>query len=66
METDIKKLVEQLVVLGEDADELRYWESIYASLPGEGQEQILRNLQKELQELLAIENSATGNPEKTQ
>ncbi|GEM_PF-1023179 len=63
METDIHTIVEKLIVLGEDADELRHWESIYGDLPEEGKKELLGNLQGELQELLVIENGSTKKVE---
>jgi len=48
---DFKKLVERLISLGEDKDELEYWQNIYDYLQPEQQYEIYKNLFEEFEAL---------------
>lgn len=50
---ELTKIIEQLVVLGEDKDELNYWLDIYDDLEPHDQEAVSNNLKQELAELQA-------------
>jgi hypothetical protein len=47
----LTKLIDQLVDLGEDRDELEYWNQIYDYLSTESQDALVLNLEQELQVL---------------
>ena len=44
-------LIEQLIPLGEDEKELRYWEAIFDDLTESEQADVLQNLKEELESL---------------
>lgn len=48
---EIKQIVNELIVLGRDADELNYWLSIYDDLNENRRAELLSNLKKELEVL---------------
>ncbi|HUC01459.1 MAG TPA: hypothetical protein VMA75_00950 [Candidatus Paceibacterota bacterium] len=45
---ELHDVVEKLIALGEEADELRYWESIFADLSDDEKSAIVLNLKSEL------------------
>ncbi len=47
----INQVIEQLIVLGEDKDELEYWQSIYEDLDPQQKTEIYQNLTEELKAL---------------
>jgi hypothetical protein len=54
METQISELgqiIQHLIILGEDRDELLYWQSVYEDLSPEQQQELYQNLEQELQAL---------------
>lgn len=52
---ELEPLLDQLITLGEDADELNYWRDIFDDLPAEKQDEVGMLFKAELDELQAIE-----------
>lgn len=50
----LKQLIDKLVALGENGDELRFWESVFDDLHEEEQAKIMAILEKELGNLEKI------------
>lgn len=48
---DLEALLQQLVALGEDAEELEYWRTIFDALTPEHQTELEQNLKNEIQAL---------------
>ena len=44
----LKNIVSRLISLGEEADELHFWESIFDDLPDDEKKSLLQNLEEEL------------------
>ena len=51
----LKELIDQLIILGEERDELDFWHKLYPTLEIQEQEALVKNLQKELEQLQKIE-----------
>jgi len=47
----IGKIIDELLLLGEDAEELKFWKNIFEDLAPEEQEKLRMNLEEELKEL---------------
>ena len=47
----IGKIIDELLLLGEDAEELKFWKNIFEDLALEEQEKLRANLERELEEL---------------
>ncbi len=58
--TDLEALLQQLVALGEDAEELEYWRTIFDALTPEHQAELEQNLQNEIQALKATQAPAVA------
>jgi hypothetical protein len=52
MNDDIASLIDQLVNLGEDRDELQLWADMYPNLSDDERDQLRKNLETELEELI--------------
>lgn len=48
---ELESILDQLIALGEDADELNYWRNIFEDLPADKQEEVCLLFKVELQEL---------------
>jgi len=48
---DIGKIIGELLHLGEDAEELKFWKNIFEDLAPEEQEKLRANLEGEIEEL---------------
>ncbi len=58
METNtIEHIIDELVLLGEDAEELKFWKSIFDDLTIEEQGKFRMNLENELKELKKLKKS---------
>lgn len=55
--SNIQDLIQKLITLGEDREELEYWQSIYPDLAPEKQTELLQNLQEEVQALTVSNNN---------
>lgn len=44
----LNDIIEQLIVLGEDRDELEFWRTVYPSLEPDKQRELIENLSQEL------------------
>lgn len=51
---DIGKIIGELLHLGEDAEELKFWKNIFEDLAPEEQEKLRVNLEEELKELKKV------------
>ncbi len=49
--SELEPILDQLIALGEDADELNYWRDIFEDLPEDKQQDIAKLYQEELTEL---------------
>ncbi len=54
---DIGATIDELLLLGEDAEELKFWKNIISDLTPEEQEKLRANLQAELEELKKLKKS---------
>ncbi len=59
---ELEPLLEELIALGEDADELHYWRDIFEDLPPEKQEEVCLLFKAELHELREAGSAATPSP----
>ncbi len=62
---ELEIILDQLIALGEDADELHYWRDIFEDLPADKQEEVSLLFKAELQELTeanAAETQTTAPP----
>jgi len=51
------EIIKELIKLGEDPDELKFWTDIYPLLEDEEQKELLQNLKKELAKLKELNDS---------
>ncbi|HEX3082565.1 MAG TPA: hypothetical protein VHQ86_04900 [Candidatus Saccharimonadia bacterium] len=56
--SELTQIIDQLIKLGEDADELHYWVDIYDDLEPEAKAALADNLKGELAKLEALKKAA--------
>jgi hypothetical protein len=56
---ELESILDQLITLGEDADELNYWRDVFEDLPADKQEEVCLLFKAELQELTEANASET-------
>ncbi len=59
---ELEPLLDQLIALGEEADELNYWRDIFDDLPAEKQDEVGMLFKAELDELQAINKEPEPTP----
>ncbi len=65
METEVSQeqlteLIEKLIVLGENEEELLYWQGIFGELPAEHQKRLWEEFDREYQALLRLSEAAVA------